>query len=64
MISPRYLDIHKCARCGQDHIQVRFDRFTIPIEDSDGTVWEWFGNCPNLDEPILMKDIKESETKA
>lgn len=52
------INVYNCARCGKDHIVengVVFYQFTKPIEDSGGTIWEWWGLCPEMDEPVLMK---------
>lgn len=53
----RFVDIEKCARCGLNHSMVAFKKFKIPISDSDGTTWEWWGLCYKTKEPILLKTI-------
>jgi len=47
--------VQNCARCGEDHLVI-FKKFIAnPIEDSDGTTWDYWGECPNYREPILLK---------
>lgn len=50
--------IKNCARCGKDHKELSFYKFINPIEDSDGTIWNYWILCPNTGEPILMKVIE------
>lgn len=52
----RYVSIRHCARCGNDHDNLLFVKFVNPIEDSDGTVWAWWAECPETKDPVLMKD--------
>lgn len=53
--------IHNCARCGADHTDLEFKQFIIePIQDSDGTVWNYWALCPTCDEPILLK-VKDDQ---
>lgn len=47
--------IHNCARCGQNHEDLEFLLFENPIEDTDGTVWNYWSVCPTNNEPILLK---------
>jgi hypothetical protein len=47
--------IRGCARCTGSHDDVKFYRFQRPVPDSDGTVWDWWGICPETKEPILMR---------
>lgn len=47
--------IRRCARCGTDHDVIVFTELRRPIEDSDGTVWNWWTLCPITGEPVLMK---------
>lgn len=50
------ITIHRCARYGQDHVNLEFKEFTQnPIEDSDGTIWNYWALCPITNEPILLK---------
>ena len=51
----KLVSVHHCARCGEDHKDLEFHKFTKPIEDSDGTVWDYWIICPISGEPILMK---------
>lgn len=48
--------VRHCARCGQDHERVVFEKFHQPVVDDDGTAWEWHGVCPVTSEPILMRE--------
>jgi len=48
------VQIKKCARCGQDHKDVKFYVFKInPIDD-----YNYFGFCKVTNEPILLKIIE------
>lgn len=49
--------VFHCARCGENHDAVTFQKFTRPIIDADGTVWQRWGMCPVTNEPILMSGI-------
>lgn len=55
------IDLYNCARCGEDHMQSEFKKFTIPIIDDDG-IWTYWCMCPKLNEPILMKVLEDSDT--
>ncbi len=44
-----------CARCGQNHDAVKFAPFTVRPEGLTH-----FGNCPTLNEPILMNQVSET----
>lgn len=52
-----HADVKKCARCGEDH-SMTFKLLKCPIEDTDGTVWQYWGPCPVNGEPVLMKRVK------
>lgn len=48
-----------CARCETDH-EIEFRRFAMhPFEDSDGTVYDWWGLCPVTAEPVLLRVIDD-----
>lgn len=52
--------IFRCARCGQSH-KMKFNKFAInPIEESDGTVWNYWGLCPITGEPVLNRIVQTS----
>jgi hypothetical protein len=53
-----------CARCGHDHDEVMWFPFTNPIVDDDEakTTWQFWGICPELVEPVLLRQIAELET--
>lgn len=53
-----------CARCGHDHEEVMWFPFTSPIIDDDEakTTWQFWGMCPELVEPVLLRQIAELET--
>lgn len=53
----RQWDVHHCARCGQDHERLTYTRFIRPVEDTDGTVWDWWATCPTTGDPILARQI-------
>jgi len=46
--------IRNCARCQQEHKDLEFRPLTNPIEDYDGTIWNYWALCPNNGEPILL----------
>lgn len=52
----RTVTVRSCARCGEDHADMLFIKFEIPIEDSDGTLWTWWAECPETKDPVLLKD--------
>lgn len=45
-----WTDVKSCARCGGDHDNLVFIKFTNPIDE-----WTHFALCPYNEEPILMK---------
>lgn len=49
-------DVSDCARCGKDHAELDFSRFTRnPQKDGDdGVEWTHWSMCPELQEPILL----------
>lgn len=53
--------VRQCARCGQDHEEIVYKQFERPVEDTDGTVWNWWGTCPVTGDPILMAEIIRHE---
>jgi hypothetical protein len=58
----RKSDIHHCARCGKDHDGMEFKRFNgEPIEDCDGTIWDWWGVCPVTGDPVLQRTLEKPE---
>jgi len=54
-VSTMILDVNKCARCGMTHSKLEFGRLSVPIADSDGTLWTCWAQCPSSGQPILMK---------
>lgn len=44
-----YVTIRDCARCGDNHDNLMFQRFQYPPDDFDA-----WGMCPDTNEPILM----------
>lgn len=55
------VDIYLCARCGANHEGVEFKRFMSPMRDSDGAIWEWWGMCPLMNEPILLRHVQPEQ---
>lgn len=51
--------VRHCARCDQDHENLEFKRFVRPIEDEDGTLWNYWSLCPNTGDPILLRVEQE-----
>jgi hypothetical protein len=53
----RSVDMNGCARCEEGpHPGVIFERLDHPVEDADGTAWDWWATCPTTGQPILMRD--------
>jgi hypothetical protein len=50
-------DVFHCARCGENHEALVFQKFTRPMVDEDSTVWKHWAMCPVLHEPILLSAI-------
>ena len=49
-----YVPVFNCARCGQDHAEIKYKQFKRPFVDSDGTIYQWWAICPVNNDPILM----------
>lgn len=48
--------VQNCARCGETHEDLSFTKFSkYPIEDIDGTVYNYWALCPITREPILLR---------
>lgn len=62
-MTDRVLDIHKCARCTEDHEGLIFKHFTIPVVDDDGTEWVRWATCPVTGDPILSRDLVPKDRK-
>ena len=43
------MDVAECARCGEDHDGLRFERLAEPVEG-----FPWYADCPTNGERILM----------
>lgn len=52
------VDIKTCARCGLDHLQLEFKKFTRPFRE-----FTHFASCPSNLEPIILRilDIPEDD---
>ena len=53
--------IDYCARCGEDHREIVFTKFKgnpISCDGDDFTYWGW---CPNLLEPIILRVDEDEE---
>jgi hypothetical protein len=53
--NPVTVDVHRCARCGNDHKALRFSQFQERNIDKN-THWAL---CPVLQEPILL-EVREA----
>ena len=54
------LSIRRCARCGEDHIDLDVKPFTRPVLDDGGNVIaNAFALCPINAEPILVSITKK-----
>ena len=43
-----------CARCGQDHIDLKLKPFTNPVKAGELLLATHFATCPTNAEPILV----------
>lgn len=50
--------VFHCARCHGDHVSLTFSPLTYPVEDDDGTIWDFWTLCPTNHEPILLRTQK------
>lgn len=51
-----YMDIENCVRCGENHKNVKFLKFTRPHhEDETNTTTTHYAYCPSNGEPIQLK---------
>lgn len=58
--SDRFISVNKCARCGEDHEDLRFAEFGLPIDpDSPNTLTHW-ATCPVSLDPILLRFIADT----
>jgi hypothetical protein len=55
METEKLITVHKCARCGFTHPDLKFKKLTNPIEDCNDTIWDWWTLCPVTQEPILLR---------
>jgi len=55
-------DIVCCARCGENHNALEFFRLTIPMTDSDESLWTHWAPCPTNGQPVLLKLIDDEPT--
>lgn len=41
---------------------MEFKRFSgDPIEDLDGTIWDWWGICPVTGDPVMQRSLAKAE---
>ena len=62
MSETRTREIDYCSRCGEDHREIVFHKFKenpISCDGDDFTYWGW---CPNLLEPIILRVDEDEET--
>ena len=52
-------NVGECARCGEDHNDIKFKELIRPIKDNDGR-WTHWALCPTNKEPIIMMRITQS----
>lgn len=57
----RRLNIHNCSRCGSTHLDITAKKFDRPIEDTDGTIWDWWATCPTTGDPIIARNLESEE---
>lgn len=49
------IDIENCVRCEEGHWSITFKKFEkFPVMHGEEDYW-WWGICPKLNEPIIMK---------
>jgi len=52
------IDITRCARCGNDHIDLEFKPLSRPMGN-----WTYWAACPVTGEPILLRVVPERQPK-
>lgn len=50
----KVLDIKSCARCGEDHGTILFEKLTRPL-DAGQHIFGWWAPCPVNGQPIVMQ---------
>jgi len=50
-------DVRNCARCGGQHLQLEFRRFTRPF-GVGREAFQWWAPCPTNGEPLLMRRVE------
>ncbi len=50
------VDVNDCQRCGHDHLHLVFKPLSNPVDK-----WNWWGTCPNKNEPILLMFFENKE---
>ncbi len=60
---PFGVNVSGCARCGHDHVDLRFIPFTNgPHRDDDNSIaWTHWAICPEIFEPVLLRFIKDDD---
>ena len=48
-----YLDVRNCQRCGGNHDHTLFKLMTNAPDE-----WKWWGACPALHEPLLLRRVE------
>jgi hypothetical protein len=46
----REVNVKRCARCQEDHDNMEFFPLKNPADE-----WAWWGTCPNVKQPVLMR---------
>lgn len=59
LVKAAVIDVTNCARCGNNHIKLRFEPLTQPTYDG----WTFWAPCPTNGEPILMQVAEEKEDR-
>lgn len=50
--------VRGCARCGEDHEELEFERLQRPIQEDDGRDYTHWAPCPTNGQPILLRMVK------
>ena len=52
------VDVQRCARCGEDHQAMEFNRFDTPLDEE----WTHWALCPVRHEPVVLKIVDTEDS--
>lgn len=58
-----HVHVRGCARCGEDHEHLEFQRFLSNPPEINGQALTHYGTCPVTLEPILLAENFERSTE-